>query len=243
MLPTTLIFMTLISPEQALHLLQLLVTGEDENIQLAEQLGQGLSGEANGLDKLLFRYLGFFFQRDLSLSVLVLRQFNTSKSVQLFKQKQLILNSLHTPTSPIVAIPETIRYLSHLERLNIQYTHIQTLPAEIMSLKKLQQLFLNKNKLNHLPPEIGCLENLVYLELDDNQLQTLPESIGFLPKLKYLLVRNNQLKTLPASIGRLSQLVHLQIEGNPIQSLPAEILESKSLNPQIIKQLKEYYTA
>jgi Leucine-rich repeat (LRR) protein len=143
-----------------------------------------------------------------------------------------------------VIIPESFKYLTKLENLNIytsiksyknledfikNFTHLTKLKIYCENLEDLTEDFgkltkLNlleiKGRLTGLPETIGNLTNLQTLILSDNCIKLLPETIGNLTNLKKLEVANNQLIKLPESIKNLTNLSQLSLRSNLFQELP-----------------------
>src|SRR6266571_5954237 len=61
----------------------------------------------------------------------------------------------------ITRLPEELRELTHLKRLNLSNNQLtRILPEELGQLTDLQRLDLHKNQLTYIPPELGQLTNL-----------------------------------------------------------------------------------
>ena len=100
---------------------------------------------------------------------------------------------------------------------------LTSLPESIGYLTSLQKLSLRENSLLTLPEAISKLESLKILDLHNNQLTALPEAIGKLKSLTTLFLNNNSLENLPESLINLTSLKTLKFEGNNITELPQSI--------------------
>jgi Leucine-rich repeat (LRR) protein len=126
-------------------------------------------------------------------------------------------------------IPEPIRSLTSLKKLDLRHNLITEIPEWIGELKSLKKLYLSNNKLIGFPKLIGNLKSLEILEAYNNELQTLPESIGALTSLRKISLFNNKLKEIPASIGNLTRLEELDLHENMLATVPESIGSLKSL--------------
>ena len=145
------------------------------------------------------------------------------------KIKQYLLKIkefIFAPRNILTALPESICYLSNLEKLEINYGFITDRNSElhhsnisssltvllehIGQLKQLRTLIINSDYVTTLPENIGALQGLQELILHCNNLLMLPESIGQLKQLKSLCLNYcYNLSALPESIGQLKQLKSL----------------------------------
>jgi internalin A len=149
--------------------------------------------------------------------------------------------SLILSNSDLREFPQSLRYFTRLQRLNLSNNYLTTLPEWIAELKNLEELILFGNSLAQLPDALGQCPRLRCLSLSNNHLTTLPvslaastelqelylaanafsefpESLTGLPKLRVLTLGHNDIETLPESIGRLRTLECLDLtsEGNII---------------------------
>ena len=131
---------------------------------------------------------------------------------------------LQLQNNPFEALPAWIGELGKLERLFLHETGIRTLPEEIAQLRALKILSCFKAKsLVRLPESLGTMTWLEDLDLRYCAIEALPESIGGLTQFAELQIHNNPLTTLPRSIGRLTKLRKLELQYCRITSLPDEI--------------------
>lgn len=118
------------------------------------------------------------------------------------------------------AVPEEVRSLRLLERLDLSDNLLESLPDWLGELEHLTELSLNVNSLTELPPWIGELPRLNYLSVYDNLLTELPESLAGHTALVRLRIGMNDLVQLPAWIGELPELRTLRLDALRLPSLP-----------------------
>ncbi|KAL3845043.1 hypothetical protein ACJIZ3_002446 [Penstemon smallii] len=126
-------------------------------------------------------------------------------------------------------LPDSIRKLASLTKLDLSENRIVVLPDTIGELSSLQILDLHGNKINELPESIGGLLNLLHLDLRGNQLKSLPPTISRLVHLQELDLSSNGLSVLPETIGSLISLKKLNVEMNDIDEIPHTISQCTSL--------------
>lgn len=131
-----------------------------------------------------------------------------------------VLNLAHLE---LTDIPESMRELTMLTRLDISYNALSALPDWIGEFSELENLDVGANQLTTLPATLGNLKALRNLELGGNRLIALPESIGNLASLAHLYACQNELTNIPESIGRLASLQELHLDMNQLTSLPESI--------------------
>ena len=95
---------------------------------------------------------------------------------------------------------------------------LDELPKSIKKLTNLEELHLQFNNLTYLPPEIGELENLKILKLGGNKLKTLPKEIAKLKQLELLTLWGNEIIDLPIEITNLTNLKGFSLIGNPVEN-------------------------
>ncbi len=128
-------------------------------------------------------------------------------------------------------IPYEIRFLPHLETLNLNNNLLTCLPEEFYFIMiHLKTLNLSNNRLTGLSENIGDIRNIVRLDLSHNQLITLPKRINSLWHLNILNLSHNQLTTLPEEIGEsdefmrdLEDLKKLDLRDNQLTTLPKSL--------------------
>ncbi len=138
-------------------------------------------------------------------------------------------SGLNSHTVSLTSLPEEIKYLTHLKRLDLNYSSLNKLPPEIGYLTNLDTLSLSKNEISSLPDEIGYLTNLYWLVLNDNPLSSFPQSFSFLSSLKILNASGTSLHTIPHSLTKLSDLKTLVIKNTQMSVIPDGISSMNSL--------------
>jgi len=151
------------------------------------------------------------------------------------------LQRLDLTGNQFASLPKSITHFPSLQTLELVSNQLTSIPRSIGNLKSLRKLYLSENKLTVLPESIGDLNSLQTLYLSENQLFSLPESITNLKSLKILFLKHNILTFLPKSIGYLKSLQTLDLEGNQLIRLPKSIGNLKSLQNLNLKwnQLSE----
>ena len=130
----------------------------------------------------------------------------------------------------ITQLPEELRELTHLQRLNLSGNQLtQILPEELGQLTDLQHLDLHKNQLMHIPPELAQLANLQHLDLHKNQLMHIPPELAQLTNLQHLDLYENQLTQVLPELGQLTNLQNLDLSGNQLTQIPPELRQLTNL--------------
>ncbi|XP_072294815.1 volume-regulated anion channel subunit LRRC8C [Eucyclogobius newberryi] len=123
----------------------------------------------------------------------------------------------------IMYIPEHIKKLSSLERLNFSHNKIEILPSHLFLCNKLRYLDLSNNDIRFIPPEVGVLQSLQYFSVSCNKIENLPDELFFCKKLKTFKLGKNSLSILSPKISYLSALTYLDLKGNHFEVLPQEL--------------------
>lgn len=123
----------------------------------------------------------------------------------------------------IMYIPEHIKKLGSLERLNFSFNKIEILPSHLFLCTKLRYLDLSNNDIRFIPPEVGVLQSLQYFSVTCNKIENLPDELFFCKKLKSLKLSKNSLSILSPKISYLSALTHLELKGNHFEVLPQDL--------------------
>jgi Leucine-rich repeat (LRR) protein len=84
----------------------------------------------------------------------------------------------------LTAVPEALRGLSTLRRLDLGGNSLTTLPAWLGELAGLETLSLRANRINALPGSVGDLVDLRSLDVGHNRLATLPDAMSRLTNLQ-----------------------------------------------------------
>lgn len=129
----------------------------------------------------------------------------------------------------IEIVPQSIEYLSSLERLDLRSTKVSTLPESIGKLSNLEILYLHKTPISSLPDSIGNLKSLKRLDLSKTKISVLldTDSIWNLSNLQILDLGYTQISDLSESVGKLSRLQNLFLGRTQISNLPHSILNLK----------------
>jgi Leucine-rich repeat (LRR) protein len=108
------------------------------------------------------------------------------------------------------SIPEVIKHLRNVKKLNLEYNNIQNISVgNFCFLINLREMTIQHNKITAIPKEIGYLVNLSKLNLSFNKISSVSPAIGSLIKLTELKLQNNCIKELPPEIGKLFNLIFI----------------------------------
>ena len=128
------------------------------------------------------------------------------------------------------AFAETFEGLTGLKRINLDSNRLVAAPEVLFSLPHVEQIVLTNNALKELPAGVrGLGTTLLELNLERNFLSTLPDSIGELKVLRLLSASRNWLDELPDAIGQLSALNTLWIEHNRLSDVPDALCSCSAL--------------
>lgn len=204
---------------------RLLMTWEDENLDLAIQLMKGnleLKEAMEAYLKPLFDVLpkNLSLLKDLKkvpqfIDYIQLDKFEPGDKMQGLLESMPI-QRISFSYRKLSSFPLWICRLKNLRYLLLEDCGLEEIPIEIGNLENLLQLNLDKNKITKVPESIGQLKNLRKLQLDFNQIEDLPETVGDLNQLEWLCLESNRIKVLPKSCLNLSNLRWLSIEGTPL---------------------------
>ncbi len=112
-----------------------------------------------------------------------------------------------------------------LVELYLSAMKLAVIPDTIKNLKNLKKLNLSNNQISHIPDEITMLEEIEDINLSKNLLKRIPDNISDLNKLKRLVISNNNLSELPVSIKSMYHLKELDISENKFEDIPEEAKE------------------
>jgi internalin A len=177
-----------------------------------------------------------------------------STNEDLAKAERLILDCRDTQSATLELgslglrrLPESVRALKWLNRLQVDRNNLSELPNWIGELRELRLLFLDHNPLNALPNSlrrlpslselyisythpsaavfavIGSMVGLKTLALGDLGLNAVPKSVRRLRELEVLYLFRNRLTEIPEWIGELSSLNFLSLVDNDLDVLPASL--------------------
>jgi len=97
----------------------------------------------------------------------------------LHKNRENPLLQLILSKNRLSYLPEEIKDLSHLQKLELDNNAFQVFPKPILELKNLQELNLSNNPLTDVPPEILELTALKKINLSRTCIQSFPTKIMF----------------------------------------------------------------
>jgi Leucine-rich repeat (LRR) protein len=98
----------------------------------------------------------------------------------------------NTSRSQIKRLPESMKYLTNLEELDLGRNGMKTVPPQIAFLHNLKKLVLDANEIHEIPAFVGNLKNLQELSVCANPKVKLPESLSVIKGLK-ICIGNNYL--------------------------------------------------
>ena len=144
------------------NIVELIKSGQQSNVLLAEQLCVGAKLDFDGLIEEMLD-LRFWMENLDDIP-------QTSKSeAACFLLTQTVIDLSNKGLS---ALPESIGNLQNLQELWLYNNNLSSLPESIGNLQNLERLDLFKNKLSSLPKSIGNLQNLQILGLENNTISS-----------------------------------------------------------------------
>ena len=142
------------------------------------------------------------------------------------------LTHLSLFNNAINAIPaEAFDDLSKLKELNLSRNRLVTVPEAIRALSSLQRLDLRSNQISHVPEEsftgLGKLRWLILLE---NAITSLPDDVFMeLEELRYLILGRNQITDISKEVLQgPSSLIRLNLSSNPLVELREDVFSNIS---------------
>ncbi|OJJ19192.1 hypothetical protein BKI52_20485 [marine bacterium AO1-C] len=219
--------------------LQLLHSDQEENINLALEIGKGIPE----LDIRLYAYHKLY-------------EYCFGESVPELEAKHVIALELdpegHTfrfpdpgflrkvrlklygvmyeePDAHNQDLPIHITFLRGLKILDLEDQLLNNLPKELERLTELEELYLEKNFLKDLPLEFANLQKLHTIDLSSNKLESMPEVITKMKPLERLNLSRNTIKMLSAEIAKLKKLSHLILSHTHLTQLPQGINQLEAL--------------
>lgn len=133
----------------------------------------------------------------------------------------------------ITIIPNEVKYLEKLEKINLVGRPLIFVSPEIKHLTRLNELSLVNCSLCHLTDEIGHLTTLRVLDVSENKLKTLPQGMERLQSLRMLSLYGNAFTSLPYNLVNLTSLKSLHIGENPFKGMPSVIQKLQQSNPNL----------
>ena len=210
-------------------ILNLIKSGQSDNINLAFELAEGM-----GLKDELLTFinredqLGWFEGNNAIDQEWLIK--NLGKKTQMFRLEEPVrlgalsyfqkAERLSLGKVIVNKLDEDIRKLGNLKIFSISESNLTEIPKVIGELKQLTSLGFNLNSITSIPESMTGLPNLRALEMEGNQLETLPESFGNLKNLDYISLAYNKLTELPESMGNLKKLQTIQLSNNKLTHLP-----------------------
>lgn len=119
-------------------------------------------------------------------------------------------------------IPDEIRRLTKLKKLDLEGNKLTILSSGALTLSSLRELYLFNNHFTEVPPGISWFSNLIVLGLARNAITEVSEELTHAKKLEALDLSDNRIAVLPASLSKLKRLRVLNLKGNMIRNLPPE---------------------
>lgn len=123
----------------------------------------------------------------------------------------------------LTAVPEALRGLTLLRRLDLGDNRLTALPAWLGELTGLELLTLRANRLGVLPDSVGALAGLRVLDIGHNRLVTLPDAMSRLSSLERLSLEGNRFTTVPGAVTSLTGVISLHLGTNRLVELPDDL--------------------
>lgn len=187
--------------------------GSDYFFSVAHENIYGMRITQEEASELMERIPGLFFRLDRH------REFERYLDDAIRHQTDVLqISSYH-----LTEIPERIRELTHVKKLEIFEQDIFRLPPALFELKTLEELEIMTADLEGIPKGISQLKQLQRLTI---YCGSSPHVVpGWRPKPKSELCFD----TLPEEIGELTELVSLNISYSGIRELPPELEKLENL--------------
>jgi len=133
----------------------------------------------------------------------------------------------------ITEIPESIKELKNLLKLDLSYNDISKLPDDMSVLENIVYLDLTINEIVEIPETIKQLNNLETFKISSkygsSTLNEIPENLKYLENLKELEITNENIKEIPDYIKEFKNLKYLDLSDNYITEIPESLKELKNL--------------
>jgi Leucine-rich repeat (LRR) protein len=123
----------------------------------------------------------------------------------------------------LTAVPEALRGLTLLRRLDLGDNRLTAVPAWLGELTGLERLTLRANRLGVLPDSVGALARLQMLDIGHNRLVTLPDATSRLSSLERLSLEDNRVTTVPWAVTSMTGLISLHLGTNRLVELPDDL--------------------
>lgn len=147
------------------------------------------------------------------------------------KLHTLLLHSYYYNSQPL-ELPADISNLTLLKNLELDNNYMKVLPQELRSLNQLEKLNLTNGKFTSLPFVAGDLPALKSLTLEQNRQLDIPTELRkfiHIP-ITHLNIKSCGLKVFPEEILSFKKLEHLNISNNRIDKLPLDIVKLAELS-------------
>ena len=126
-------------------------------------------------------------------------------------------NWLNQYVSDITGVPLnklTISDFLNITEITYSNENIKEIPNSIKFLSNLEYLDLSANNIAKVPMDIANLKSLKYLDLSVNDLTTATEYLKFLSELKELNLSGNKITSYGSALSLLEKLEYLNLSGN-----------------------------
>jgi Leucine-rich repeat (LRR) protein len=219
---------------QLKNLKKLLESGQEENIELAFQLGEGMESYVPNFNMgryilsnygtLIKMILGYMPKGNVGtwhneeIYTYVVKSF-----IMLFSSKELKLFR-----KGLTKFPDDISKLQHIELLDLSDNQLTFLPESIGLLKNLSRLNLSDNKISELPSSMKNMSNLRAISLSNNEMYQLPKNLLEFTQLEFLDISYNNFLHLPQDIDKLANLEILFANDNKLSTIPHSLSNIKS---------------
>ncbi|WP_038164534.1 COR domain-containing protein [Verrucomicrobium sp. BvORR106] len=134
------------------------------------------------------------------------------------------LHTLWLEENPLLALPEWLGKLPHLQRLSVGHCQLRELPDLFGSWRKLTHLNASANFLDQLPQSLEECRDLESLWLEDNHLQSLPACLKQMSRLKRLHLRGNSALSIPDHVLGPKHF-EINSQSGVLPARPADILD------------------
>jgi internalin A len=138
------------------------------------------------------------------------------------------LEKLDLTSNALTRLPEWLGGLTQLRRLDALGNPLESVPASLGQLTQLESLRISDGSPSVAQEDLGSLRNLRELALIAFNLPEVPDWVRGLRSLQILHLSHNQLTALPEWLGELPQLQFLDASSNQLRVLPASLLEHEA---------------
>ena len=128
-------------------------------------------------------------------------------------------------------LPETLKDLSNLKKLNVSGCRLRGFPKVLCKLKTLKILDFSRNhQIQNLPQALEGLKNLETLNVSGCGIIEFSQVLGELQFLQKLDISRNPVTKLPGEIERCKCLQQLNISESKIKEFPTFLFKMKNLS-------------